>query len=397
MTLRTVPLLDLRRMGEEIDSDLEAAFRRVLRSGQYILGPEVDALERECASYIGSEFALGVSSGSDALILALMALGVGPGDEVICPTHTFYATAGAIWRVGARPVFVDSQADTYNCDPQQVVDRITTRTKAIIPVHLFGQSADMDPILDAAGRRGIPVIEDAAQAIGTKLGDRAVGTMGAIGCFSFFPSKNLGALGDAGLVTTDDATLAESMRVLRAHGGKPKYHHAVVGGNFRIDALQAALVRVKLPHLDDWTAARQRNAKLYFEILGRESFVDEGGPDRGREPGRGAGAAKPRLTLPLIRPGRHIFNQFVIRISGDGSRDRLQAFLKERGVGTEVYYPVPMHLQKCFETLGHRTGDFPVAEAAARETVAIPIFPELTTAEIEYVAAQIREFFVRGA
>jgi dTDP-4-amino-4,6-dideoxygalactose transaminase len=365
-----VPLLDLRRAGAELDAELEQAFGRVLRSGHYILGPEVEAFEQECARYIGVKHALGVSSGTDALLLALMALGIGAGDEVICPTYTFFATAGCIWRTGAKPVFVDCDPETYNITADLIAPKVTPRTKAIVPVHLFGQCADMTPIVELAKASGISIVEDAAQAIGSEHHGRRAGSLGEYGCFSFFPSKNLGALGDAGLVTTNDDALTEKARVYRAHGSKPKYFHHVVGGNFRIDALQAALLRVKLKHLDNWTARRKQNAAAYTELL----------------------SGAPRIQLPVTRENRHIYNQYVIRVVGEGGRDRLQAFLKERKIGTEVYYPVPMHLQKCFSSLGHQVGDFPVSELAAAQTVAIPIFPELTREEIEWVASSIVEF-----
>ncbi len=374
-----VPLLDLRRE-PELDLALEEAFRRVLRSGHYILGPEVDALEAECASYLGVSHALGVSSGTDAILLALMALGIGPGDEVLCPTYTFFATAGTIWRLGARPIFVDIDPVTYNCDVRALAGRITSRTRAIMPVHLFGQAADLDPILALAADRGLAVVEDAAQALGSEYKGRRVGGHGAFGCFSFFPSKNLGALGDAGLLTTNDAALAERARILRTHGGKPKYHHQVVGGNFRIDALQAALLRVKLPRLDGYTAARQRNAALYDELLLASGQAARGAGDR-------------PVLLPAVVASRHIYNQYVIRLPEPGHRDRLRAFLKDRGVGTEVYYPVPMHEQACFAELGHRLGDFPHAEAAARQTLALPIFPELRQDEIRHVVGSVLAFF----
>ncbi|MFN7976408.1 MAG: DegT/DnrJ/EryC1/StrS family aminotransferase [Acidobacteriota bacterium] len=370
---RKVPLLDVRRHGEELDRELEAAFSRVLRSGQYILGPEVEALERECAAYVGSRHAVGVSSGTDALILALMALGVGAGDEVVCPTYTFFASAGSIWRLGARPALVDCDPATYNLDPRAVERAIGPRTKAIMPVHLFGQCAEMGPLLALARDRGIPIVEDAAQAIGATCPEGRAGAMGAFGCFSFYPSKNLGTLGDAGLVTTSDDALAERARILRAHGAKPKYHHHAVGGNFRIDALQAALIRVKLPRLDGWTAARQRNAALYDDLFARAGLC-------GRDP---------RVVTPARIMPRHIYNQYVIRVPGAGARDRLKASLAENGVGTEIYYPVPMHLQECFAGLGGREGDFPVSEAAARETLALPIFPELAPDEVAYVVERV--------
>jgi dTDP-4-amino-4,6-dideoxygalactose transaminase len=369
-----VPLLDLRRHGKAVDDELREAFNRVLVSGHYILGPEVDTLEKECATYVGAKHAIGVSSGTDALLLALMALGVGPGDDVVCPTYTFFATAGTIARLGARPVFTDIDPASYNAGLEQIEPRLTAKTKVIMPVHLFGQCGDMQPLAELARSRRIHLVEDAAQAIGARFRAQSAGTSGAFGCFSFFPSKNLGALGDAGLVTSDDDGLAEKARIVRAHGSKPKYYHRIVGGNFRIDALQAALIRVKLKRLDEYTAARQKNADLY-----RKLFAD-------------TGLVGNKLVLPAVVGSRHIYNQFILRVT-DGSRDRLRTWLAEKGVGTEVYYPVPMHMQECFASLGHKEGDFPVSEAAARETLAIPIFPELTAEEIGYVVAEIVRFF----
>ncbi len=369
--IKQVPLLDLRRLAPDLKAELEDAFKRVLESGHFILGPEVDALEKECAAYLQVGHAVGVSSGTDALLIALMALGIGAGDEVVCPSYTFFATAGTIARTGARPVFVDCNPDTYNIEADAIARALTPRTRAIMPVHLFGQCAEMDPILALAKDRHIPVIEDAAQALGSEYQGRRAGSMGEMGCFSFFPSKNLGALGDAGLVTTNDAALAEKLRVLRAHGGKPKYHHSIVGGNFRIDALQAALLRPKLRRLDGWTAQRQKNAALYTELFTAAALGD-------------------RLGLPVVRGSRHIFNQYVIRVPGAGRRDKLQADLKQRGIGTEVYYPVPMHKQKCFSEIAG-SQSLPVSELAAQETLAIPIFPELTEAELRHVAGTVVE------
>ena len=364
-----VPLLDLRRMAPSLERDLEAAFRRVLTSGSYILGPEVEAFESECAAYVGAKHAIAVSSGTDALLVALMALGVDPGDEVICPTFTFFATAGTIWRLGARPVFVDSSVRDFNLDPEKLEAAFSEKTKAVMPVHLFGQCADMTSIHEIAERRGVPIIEDAAQALGAEHAGRRAGTFGKLGCFSFFPSKNLGALGDAGLVTTDDDRLAERVRVLRVHGGKPKYYHAVVGGNFRIDALQAALLRAKLPYLDAASEQRLANARRYTAEL----------------------SCLAGITLPAIGEGRHVMNQFVIRIPGGNERDRVRRHLTERGIGTEVYYPVPLHLQECFASLGHGPGDFPIAEQLARESLAMPIFPELSSSEIDTVVSALFE------
>ncbi|MBK8980106.1 MAG: DegT/DnrJ/EryC1/StrS family aminotransferase [Planctomycetes bacterium] len=342
------------------------------------MGPEVDGLEAECAALLGCKHAIGVSSGTDALLAALMALCVGPGDEVICPTYTFFATAGTIWRTGAKPVFVDSDPVTYNCVPEQIEAAITDRTRAIMPVHLFGQCADMDPIVAIGQKHGIPVVEDAAQAISARYGDRCAGTIGVFGCFSFFPSKNLGCLGDGGLVTTNDDEHARIARAMRNHGMEPKYHHHFVGGNFRIDALQAALLRIKLPHLAPATAGRRRNAQLYTEAFAAHGVASDSPT-----------AVPPdRIGLPVaVRD--HIYNQFVIRTP---RREALREFLASRKIGHEVYYPVPMHMQECFRTLGHAAGQFPVAERAAAETLALPVFPELSEAEVAYVADAVAAF-----
>jgi dTDP-4-amino-4,6-dideoxygalactose transaminase len=362
-----VPLLDLRRVPESLDNQMIDTFTRVLKSGQYILGPEVEGLEKECAAYCGTKHALGLSSGTDALIVALLALGIGPGDEVICPTYTFFATAGAIWRTGARPVFVDVDEKTFNTRADLIERAITAKTKAIVPVHLFGQCAEMEGILALARARKVRVIEDAAQAIGADNQGRRAGSMGDIGCFSFFPSKNLGALGDAGFVTTQDDALQTQMRMIRVHGGASEYHHAMVGGNFRIDALQAALIRVKLPLLEDATQRRQKNAALYTALL-----------------------QDLPLELPKATTGRHIFNQFVVVTE---QRDALQEHLKSKNVATKVYYPVPLHLQACFAELRHQAGDLPNAERLAKTSLALPIFPELREEEIRYCADAIRSFF----
>jgi dTDP-4-amino-4,6-dideoxygalactose transaminase len=374
-----VPLLDLTRSDPDTDAALRAAFERVLGSGQFVMGPDVGEMECECAGYIGTPDAIGVSSGTDALILALMALGVGAGDEVVCPTYTFFATAGAVWRLGARPVFVDVDPATFNVRPEALEAAITPRTRALLPVHLFGQAADLDGI-EAVGRRhGIPVVEDAAQAIGARWGARGVGTVGSFGCFSFFPTKNLGCLGDGGLVTTADPDLGRRARILRVHGMDPKYYHQEVGGNFRIDTLQAAIVRVRLAGLDAATARRRRNAEGY-----RERFAAAG---LTRELGDGAPGG---LVLPLEVDPSHTYNQFVVRVTGpEGERDALRAFLVEEGVGCEVYYPVPLHQQACFAGLGHGAGAFPVAERAATESLALPIFPGLTEPELDRVVDRV--------
>jgi dTDP-4-amino-4,6-dideoxygalactose transaminase len=362
-----VPLLDLRAQYASIRDEIRAAIDRVCESQQFILGPEVEAFEREAAAFLGARHAVGVSSGTDALLAALWALGVGPGDEVIVPAYTFFATAGAPVRLGARPVFVDVEPEGLNLDGAQVRARLTSRTKAIIPVHLFGRPADLEPLLGL----GVPVVEDAAQAIGARdAGGRAAGTIGRAGCFSFFPSKNLGGFGDGGMVVTDDAGLAERMRILRVHGMNPKYHHREVGGNFRLDALQAAVLRVKLRHLSRWTQARRDRAERYRRFF-REAGLEG------------------RVRLPADAPG-HVYHQFVIRVP---DRDGLRAHLERSGIGTEIYYPVPLPHQECFAGLGHRPGEFPVSEAAARESLALPMYPELTEEQQRAVVAAVGEYY----
>jgi dTDP-4-amino-4,6-dideoxygalactose transaminase len=369
-----VPLLDLDAQYRPLRDQLLAAITRVCDSQRFIMGPEIDALESELAAQLGVTHAIAVSSGTDALLLALMALGIKAGDEVVTTTFSFFATAGAIVRVGATPVLVDIDPATFNIDPVQAAAAITPKTKAIMPVHLFGLGADMDPIMEAANRAGIPVIEDAAQAIGSTYGSRPLGTIGAFGCFSFFPSKNLGAFGDAGLVTTEDAALAERAKLLRTHGMKPKYYHHLVGANFRMDALQAAVLRVKAPHLAAWTDGRRANAARY-----RRLFHDAG-----------LGAS---IALPVEPSGRsHIFNQFVIRTA---DRDGLKRHLDAQGIGNEIYYPVPFHLQPCFANLGYRQGAFPHAERAALDSLAIPVYGELTAGQQETVVSAIGQFVQR--
>jgi dTDP-4-amino-4,6-dideoxygalactose transaminase len=387
-----VPLLDLKAQYAQIRAEVMPAIERVCASQRFILGDEVLGLEAEVAGYCGSSAGIGVSSGTDALLLAMMAFGLGVGDEVITSPFTFFATAGTIARLGARPVFCDIDPVSFNLSPTAVQDFIDRQcvarsgqlinrstggaVKALMPVHLYGQSADMDPLMALAKQYRLKVIEDAAQAIGTeyKNGVR-VGSIGDIGCFSFFPSKNLGAFGDAGLCTTNDAELAESMRVLRVHGGKPKYFHLVIGGNFRIDELQAAVLRVKLKYLDSWTEGRQRNAAFYDAAFAAKQFAN-------------------KVATPCAaKDGRHIFNQYVVRVQ---QRDALKDFLAKRSIGTEIYYPVPLHLQKCFEYLKHRAGDFPESERAAAESLALPIFPELERVQLEHVVATIGEFYQRG-
>jgi len=386
--MTTVPLLDLKAQFAEIRAEVMPIIEQVCASQQFILGDHVRGLEEEVARYAGSAFGVGVSSGTDALLLAVMALNIGAGDEVITSPFTFFATAGTVARVAARPIFCDIDPITFNLSPESVqsfIDRNgvvrdgglfnrTTggRIRAIMPVHLYGQSADMAPLVAIAKRHGLKLIEDAAQAIGTEYQGRRVGSIGDIGCFSFFPSKNLGAFGDAGLCTVNDAELAEHLRVLRVHGGKPKYFHSFVGGNFRIDELQAAVLRVKLKYLDAWTEGRRRNAAYYDKAFAAA----------------GLGA---RVVTPVaVAGGRHIFNQYIVRVQ---KRDDLKKFLAERGIGTEIYYPVPLHLQKCFEYLGYRAGDFPESERAAVETLALPIYPELAQTQLAHVVASLTAFY----
>jgi dTDP-4-amino-4,6-dideoxygalactose transaminase len=373
-----VPLCDLQGQYRELEPRLLEAVARVLRSGQVILGPEVEALEREVASYCGAGHAVGCASGTDALLLALRALDVGPGDEVILPTFTFFATAGAVCRVGARPVFTDIDPVTWNLDPLQVEQKITPRTRALLPVHLFGQCADMEPLWHVAERHDLPIIEDAAQALGAEYQGKRTGTLGAIACFSFYPSKNLGAYGDAGMAVTGDPEWAGRMRALRVHGMGPKYHHKLVGWNARLDALQAALLRVKLPHVDGWTAARQAAARRYDSLLEEHQLGD-------------------LLKRPAVRPQRrHVFNQYVVRVGG-GQRDALWRHLQAERIGCEVYYPIPLHLQQCLANLGHREGDFPVSEQASREVLALPMFPGLTAEQQQRVIATCAAFRARQA
>ncbi len=362
-----VPLLDLRAQYAPMRDELRRVIDEVCDSQQFILGPHVEALENAVAAYSQCAHGVGVSSGTDALLVALMALDIQAGDEIITTSYTFFATASVVARLGARPVFVDIEPHTYNLNPSLVERAITPRTRAIIPVHLYGQCADMDPILDLARRRNLPVIEDAAQAIGAEYKGRRAGSMGVMGCLSFFPTKNLGGFGDAGMVVTNDAALAERLRVLRVHGSQPKYYHRFIGGNFRLDALQAAVLSVKLRYLDAWTRRRQENAAFYDQRLAGPAAVWKGAGDR----------------------HFHIYNQYIIRST---QRDKLQAHLKAAGISTEVYYPVPLHRQECFANLGCRPGDFLEAEAAARETLALPIYPELTYEQLDHVATSIRGF-----
>ena len=369
-TMMTVPLLDLKAQYAEIRKDIDEAIRRVMESQRFIGGPEVASLEEEVARYSRCAHAVGVASGTDALLLSLRALGVGPGDEVVTSAYSFFASAGAIANHGATPVFVDIDPRSYNLDPHRLEAAFTPRTKAVVAVSLFGQCCDLATIKASCDKHRVWLIEDAAQSIGSEWQGQRSGSTSDFGCFSFFPSKNLGGAGDGGMIVTQSAEHADRVRLLREHGAHPKYHHEVVGTNSRLDALQAAILRVKLRHLDRWSEARARNAARYHEQF-------EG----------------TRVGRPFRDPrARHIYNQYIIRVP---ERDPLRQFLSERGIGTEIYYPLPLHLQKCFIALGHREGDMPNAEAAAKETLALPIYPELTEDQIRYVASAVREFVAR--
>jgi dTDP-4-amino-4,6-dideoxygalactose transaminase len=369
----SVPALNLKAQYQTIRDEIEPVVRQVLESQMFVLGPEVAGLEAEVADYCAAAHGIGCASGSDALLLPLMALDIGPGDEVITSPYTFFATGGAIWRTGAKPVFADIEPDTYNIDPAQVEDAITPRTKAIIPIHLYGQTADMGSLREIARRHGLAILEDAAQAIGAAHHGTRTGTLGDVAAFSFYPSKNLGGFGDGGMITTEDAQLARRMTRLRVHGMEPKYHHHEVGFNSRLDAFQAAVLRVKLRHLDAWTSLRREVADRY-----RSLFASHGLDDM--------------VGLPVERPGNfHVYNQFVIRVPG-AIRDSLRDYLSAKKIGTEIYYPIPLHLQVCFSALGHGPGDFPHSERAARETIALPIYPELTDEEQRYVVGSIHRF-----
>jgi dTDP-4-amino-4,6-dideoxygalactose transaminase len=398
-----VPLLDLKPQNLALERELTDAFQRVLRSGHYILGPELDRFEADMARLLGVRHALGVSSGTDAILLALMSLGIGPGDEVIAPSFTFFATGGCVSRVGATPVFADVCPICFNLDLTDVARRITPRTKAILPVHLFGQAADMDPLLALAAKHGLQVIEDGAQALGATYRGRAVGGFGAFGTFSFFPSKNLGALGDAGLLVTNDETLAHKAALLRLHGAKPKYYHHLVGANFRMDALQAAFLSVKTARYGEYTAARCRNASDYTAQLSVLPGVQVADPSQcGCSLPVGAEkASEIRLVLPVAYPHNdHIWNQYTLRVPGPGRRDALRAHLQAKGIGTEIYYPVPLHAQPCFaKEVGSPDSPsgrfpFPVSDRLAQEVVSLPIYPELTESQRAEVVAGIGEFLV---
>lgn len=369
-----VPLFDIQRQTAPLRDEIDATLSSVFDSGQFVLGPEVKMLESRVAEYCNVNFAVGCASGSDALLLALLAAEIGPDDEVIVPSYTFFSTASAVTRLGAKVVFADIDPKTFNIDPTDVARRITKKTKAVIPVHLFGQCADMNTLCDIAQGNDLLVIEDAAQAIGAEYYERRAGSLGHMACFSFYPTKNLGGPGDGGMLTTNDEGWADRLSLLRGHGMRPRYYHKVIGINSRLDSLQAAVLNVKLPHLERWTAMRIKNATQYHQLLGASGLADH-------------------LELPPTEVvGRHVWNQYVIRVPG-GHRDALRSYLKEANVGTEIYYPVPLHLQACFADLGYPIGSLPETEKAADETLALPIFPELTEEEQRYVVEQIGAFY----
>jgi dTDP-4-amino-4,6-dideoxygalactose transaminase len=374
-----VPFFDLTHQFLSLEGEIKQALDEVFKTQQFILGPQVKALEQVIAQYCHTRYAMGVASGSDALLLSLMALGIGPGDEILLPSFTFFATAGSVSRVGAIPVFVDIDTDTYNIDPFKIEEKITSRTKAILPVHLFGQCAEMNPILEIARTKQLFVIEDAAQALGAEYKPhpdtegRRAGQMGHLGCFSFYPTKNLGAFGDAGMVVTDNPDLDQRIKLLRVHGSQPKYFHKVIGINSRLDSIQAAILLIKFNYLEKWTGERQRMAQRYHSLF--QDLLP----------------SAPDLRLPVIQfQNRHIFHQYIIRSS---ERDRLRQFLFEEGIGTDIYYPAPLHLQDCYSFLKYRIGDLPVSEKASNETLALPIFPELSEDQQGYVVERIKAFY----
>lgn len=369
-----IPLLDLKAQFQPLRAEIMTAVQTVCDEQGFILGPRVVAFEESLAKYVGARYAIGCASGSDALLLSLMAMGVGQGDEVITVPFTFFATAGAVSRLGAKPVFIDIQPDTFNLDPTQLERAVTSRTKAIIPVHLFGQCADMPAINQIAKAKRLHVIEDACQAIGAGQGGLRAGVLGDTACFSFFPSKNLGGFGDGGMITTNDQCLADVLAMLRVHGSRVRYLHEAVGINSRLDALQAVVLDIKLKYLDQWAEGRRRNAARYDQLFRAAGVLD-------------------RVTLPSTKAGNfHVYNQYTVRVS---KRDELRAYLKEKGVGTEIYYPLPMHLQSCYQDLGYRKGAFPLSERAAEEVMSLPIYAELSDAQLTYVVDMIADFFKR--
>ena len=374
-----IPLLDLKAQYQKIKGEVNQAVTDVLESQYFILGPKVSELEEKIAAYSDTRYAVGVSSGSDALLVCLMALDIQPGDEVITSPFTFFSTAGVISRINATPVFVDIDPVTYNIDPAKIESALTRKTKAVIPVHLYGQCADMDPLIEIAKKHNISIIEDAAQSIGAQYKGKKAGSMGDMGIFSFFPSKNLGGFGDGGMVVTNDESLYKKLRILRIHGGEPKYYHKLIGGNFRLDALQAAVLIVKLKYLDEWSEARRHNAVYYNQQLKRTGLVDKG-----------------IIELPASiyensgDKNYHIYNQYTMRAK---NRDRLRNFLRESDIGTEIYYPLPLHMQECFKELGYLKGDFPEAEMASNMVLSLPIYPELSKEQKDYVIQKIKEFY----
>lgn len=384
-----VPLLDLKPQYQSLKKELDEAIIKVAESQYFILGPEVSGMEKEFSDYLGCKHALGVSSGTDALLLALMAIDLKPGDEVIVPTYSFFATAGVVSRLNAKPVLIENDPVTFNIDPKDFERKITSKTKAVIPVHLYGQSADLDEIVRIAKAHNIIVIEDAAQAIGTQYKDgKFVGTVGDIGCFSFFPSKNLGCYGDGGLVTTNNDDLAKILTIKRVHGGEPKYYHKVIGGNFRIDALQAAVLRVKLPHLDKWSEKRRQNANRYTHLFKEAGLAEETGKINFDSRNK---VLLPKAVYETSKvKNYHIYNQYIVRVE---ERDKLRDFLTKNEIGTEIYYPVPFHLQECFSDLGHKRGDFPISEFSADYSLALPIYPELSDEQLVYVVDTFKKFF----
>ncbi len=384
-----VPLLDLKPQYKSLKRELDDAIIRVAESQYFILGPEVTGMEKKFCDYLGCKHALGVSSGTDALLLALMAIDIMPGDEVIVPTYSFFATAGVVSRLNAIPVLIENDPVTFNMDAKDFEKKITPKTKAVIPVHLYGQSADLYEIIKIAKVHNIIVIEDAAQAIGAQYKDgRFVGTIGDIGCFSFFPSKNLGCYGDGGLVTTNNDSLAKILTVKRVHGGEPKYYHKVIGGNFRIDALQAAVLRVKLPHLDSWSEKRRHNANRYTQLFIEAELAEETGKINFDSNNK---VLLPKAVFKKTDvKNYHIYNQYIVRVD---KRDELREFLTKNEIGTEIYYPVPFHLQECFKDLGHKKGDFPISEFSADKSLALPIYPELSDEQLIYVVETFKKFF----
>lgn len=383
-----VPLLDLKPQYLSLKNELDEAIIKVAESQYFILGPEVDSMEKVFCEYLNCKHALGVSSGTDALLIALMAIGIKPGDEVIVPTFSFFATAGVVSRLNATPVFVDINPVTFNIDPKEFEKNITAKTKAVIPVHLYGQSCEMDEIIKIAKENGLKVIEDGAQAIGVQYKDgRHVGTIGDIGCFSFFPSKNLGGYGDGGLVISNDDKLAERLRILRVHGGESKYYHKTIGGNFRLDAIQAAVLKVKLPYLDNWSKQRRENAETYNKLFMSSGLAEETGKTNFDK--RNSVLLPKAIYKSNEIKNYHIYNQYIIRVE---KRDELRQYLAKNEISTEIYYPVPFHMQECFANLGYKRGDFPLSEMSAETSIALPIYPELSKEQIEFVVRAIKDF-----